>query len=317
MIHHRLFAFVKCLLHIRKTDVLRASHPTPKEADMEPRFPPPATLFAKGAPTPHVASLEAYEKMYKESIQDPDAFWGRMANELISWSRPFSHIRSGSWKEGDWTWFADGELNASYNCVDRHARADPDKTAIIWESDEPGEHEYISYGKVLAEVSKAANMLKSLGVGKGDRVALYMPMVPEALYAMLACARIGAVHCVIFAGFSSDAIRDRIQDSGAKVVITADEAKRGGKIHGLKLTVDRAVAECPSVEKVVVFRRTGEFSIPMVKDRDVWWHDEMVKQRPYCPPEAMNPEDPLFILYTSGSTGKRGLIWSAVRLRFY
>jgi acetyl-CoA synthetase len=155
--------------------------------------------------------------MYKESIKDPEAFWGKMANELITWTKPFKKVRAGGWQQGDFTWFTGGELNVSYNCVDRHAEKDPSKTAIIFEGDEPGEHRYISYGEVLAEVSKAANLLKSWGIKKGDHVAIYMPMVPEAVYAMLACARIGAVHCVVFAGFSSDALRDRIRDCGAKV----------------------------------------------------------------------------------------------------
>lgn len=154
-------------------DIFKASHPTPKEADAEPIFPPPANLFNKKNPTPHVASLEAYEKLYKQSIQDPEAFWTKMSDELISWTVKPKQVRAGNWKEGDFTWFTGGQLNVAYNCVDRHAEKNPDKTAIIWESDEPGEHEYISYGKVLAEVSKAANMLKSYGIKKGDHVAIY------------------------------------------------------------------------------------------------------------------------------------------------
>jgi acetyl-CoA synthetase len=284
-------------------NLFKDSHPTIKEADNEPRFPPPSSTVK-----PHL-NKATYEKMYKESIQDPGKFWGDMAKDLLEWSTPFKAARHGTSEHGDFSWFLGGELNACYNMVDRHALKNPEKVALIWESDEPGEHVNITWGEVLAEVSKLANLFKSYNLKKGDTVAIYMPMVPEALYSMLACSRLGLVHCVVFAGFSSDALRDRIQDSGAKVVMTSDQSKRGGKVHALKETVDRAVLECPTVEKVIVHRRTGEFGIPMHKDTDVYYHEAVQSQRPYCPPVAMHPEDPLFILYTSGSTGKpKGLV---------
>ncbi|KAI9027859.1 acetyl-coenzyme A synthetase [Hyaloraphidium curvatum] len=255
-------------------------------------------------PKAHVSSLEEYQKMHEQSIKDPKEFWRKIASEEISWFRPFSTVFSGSFVDGDVAWFHDGYLNVAYNCVDRHAFKNPDKVAIIWESDEPGQHVHITYGELLKQVSLAANMLKANGVKKGDTVIIYLPMVPEAVYAMLACARIGAVHSVVFAGFSAEALRDRIQDLGCKVVITADQGMRGGKPTHLKKITDQALLECPLVEKCIVFQRTGDFDVPIHKGRDIWWHEEIAKQRPYCPPEMMNAEDPLFVLYTSGSTGK-------------
>ncbi|KAI8812561.1 hypothetical protein BJ742DRAFT_24203 [Cladochytrium replicatum] len=251
---------------------------------------PPSQMLQKIRP--HVSSLDEYRKLYRRSI------------EVLTWITPFTRVSAGSFQEGDLAWFIGGRLNACYNAVDRHAIATPDKTAIIWDADEPGNHEHISYKQLLQDVSRFANVLKKYGVKKGDAVAIYMPMVPEAVIAMLACARIGAVHSVVFAGFSADALRDRILDAGCKILITADQGKRGGKNIQLKRIADEALKECPTVEKVIVYQRTGDPSVAFHAPRDVWWHEEIVNQRPYCPCEAMDSEDPLFMLYTSGSTGK-------------
>jgi len=226
-----------------------------------------------------------------------------MANNMLSWDSPFKTVSSGSFVNGDAAWFLEGKLNASYNCVDRHAAADPDKAAIIYEADEPGEGRIISYGELLREVSKLAWTLKQMGVKKGDTVAVYLPMIPEAVVALLACTRVGAIHSVVFAGFSSDSLRDRIIDAKSKVVLTSDEGKRGGKVIGTKKIVDDALKKCPDVKNVLVFKRTGA-EVPMTEGRDFWWHEETEKWPAYCPPEPMSSEDPLFLLYTSGSTGK-------------
>lgn len=241
--------------------------------------------------------------MYKESIEKPDEFWGKMARELLTWQQDFQTVHSGSFAGGDNAWFLEGRLNASYNCVDRHAVKDPNKTAIIYESDEPGEGRKISYGELLREVSRLAYVLKEMGVRKGDTVALYLPMIPEAVFAFLACSRIGAIHSVVFAGFSSDSLRDRIIDAESKVVITTDEGKRGGKNIGTKKIVDEALKQCPDITGCLVFKRTGA-DVPWTKGRDLWWHEEVEKYPNYIAPESMNSEDPLFLLYTSGSTGK-------------
>ncbi|CAG8634036.1 13045_t:CDS:2 [Ambispora leptoticha] len=254
-------------------------------------------------PTPYVNSMEQYQKLYKESITHPTLFWGKLAKDMLHWHKPFETVVSGGFLEGDVTWFAEGELNATYNCVDRHAKENPDKIAIIYEADEPDQSRYISYGVLLRDVCRLANTLKSLGLKKGDTVAIYLPMVPEAVVAFLACARLGIIHSVVFAGFSAEALRDRIQDASSRLVITADEGRRGGKTIHTKKIVDTAVKECPTVEHVLVFRRTGS-EIPFKAPYDLWWHEELEKHRPYCVPEVMNSEDPLFLLYTSGSTGK-------------
>ncbi|MDX1706789.1 acetate--CoA ligase [Pseudidiomarina sp.] len=248
----------------------------------------------------------AYEAMYSESLKDPEGFW-REQGQRISWFSPYKTISDTCFTAGDVhiKWFEEGTLNASYNCIDRHLAERADKTAIIWEGDDPGSSNEISYKELHTEVSRFANGLKKLGVGKGDRVAIYMPMVPAAVYAMLACARIGAVHTVIFAGFSPNAIADRVNDCGVKVIITADEGRRGGKCTPLKANVDEALknGRCPSVTHVVVCQVThGE--VNWNDSRDIWWH-QLVKDVPAeCQPEVMKAEDPLFILYTSGSTGK-------------
>ncbi|RIB03022.1 acetyl-coenzyme a synthetase [Gigaspora rosea] len=271
-------------------------------------YPVPECIKSRN-PAPHVSSIEQYKETYEKSIKNPTEFWGNLAKELITWNTPFQTVLSGSFEHGDITWFREGQLNASYNCVDRHALKNPDKVAIIYEADEPGQDRKITYGELLRDVCRFANVLKAHGVKKGDTVAIYMPMVPEAVVAFLACARLGAIHSVVFAGFSSDSLRNRILDASSRFVITADEGCRGGKIINTKKIVDEALLGCPGVERVFVFRRTGSSSVPFSSPRDVWWHEEVEKQRPHCPPEIVNAEDPLFILYTSGSTGKpKGLL---------
>ncbi|KAG9801964.1 acetyl-coenzyme A synthetase-like protein 1, partial [Aureobasidium melanogenum] len=220
---------------------------------------------------PHLDGLDHYRELWKESVEQPDKFWGRMARELLTWERDFQTVHSGSLANGDNAWFVEGRLNASYNCVDRHAFKNPDKTAIIYEADEVNEGRKISYGELLREVSKLAYTLKQMGVKKGDTVALYMPMIPEAVIAFLACSRIGAVHSVVFAGFSSDSLKDRIIDADSKVVITTDEGRRGGKLIGTKKIVDDALSKCPGIKHCLVYKRTGA-DVPMTEGRDLWWH---------------------------------------------
>ncbi|BGP34062.1 acetyl-coenzyme A synthetase 2 [Rhodotorula toruloides] len=233
-----------------------------------------------------------------------------MAKEHLYWHRPYTTVQAGSFTAGDVQWFPEGGLNVSYNCVDRWAYKHPNKTAIIWEADEPGQHVELTYEQLFQEVCRTANILKSYGVKKGDTVAIYLPMVPEAAIAFLACARLGAIHSVIFAGFSAESLRDRIVDAKSRVVITTDEGKRGGKTIATKSIVDAALTECPLVEHCLVLKRTGG-NIKWTEGRDHWWHEEKDKVQPYCPVEIVSSEDPLFILYTSGSTGKpKGVVHS-------
>ena len=249
---------------------------------------------------------DEYEKLYNESINDPTAFWAKLAKN-IDWIVPFSSdsIRKVNFSKNnvEIKWFYDGKLNVSHNCIDRHLKEKGDKTAIIWEGDNPKEQKHISYKELHEEVSLMANVLKSQGVKKGNRVTIYMPMIPEAAYAMLACARIGAIHSVVFGGFSPGSLADRIIDCDSNHLITADEGIRGGKFIPLKSNVDKALERCPKVKNVLVVRRTGNH-INMSSGRDVWWHEEKLLASEECLPELMEAEDPLFILYTSGSTGK-------------
>jgi len=245
-----------------------------------------------------------YQTMYRRSMMDPDGFWAEQAQRL-DWIKPFTQVKNTSFAPGAVSirWYEDGTLNVSANCIDRHLETKSSRTAIIWEGDDPSEQRHITYAELHAEVCRFANVLKGLGVSKGDRVTIYMPMIPEAAYAMLACARIGAVHSVVFGGFSPDSLAGRIQDCESEVVVTADEGLRGGRKVPLKANVDVALGKCPGVRSVLVVRRTGS-AIAMSEGRDHWYHDAAAKVSPDCPPEEVGAEDPLFILYTSGSTGK-------------
>ncbi len=265
-------------------------------------FPPMETDYPIA--NAHVNGFEAYQTQYAESIQDPEAFWAEIA-ERLTWYQKWHTVRDYDFVNADIKWFEGGTLNACYNCLDRHVEAGHgDATAIIWEGNDPSEDKTFSFSELLAEVKKFANVLKDQGVEKGDRVCIYLQMVPELAIAMLACARIGAIHSIVFGAFSAESLRDRINDSACKMLITQDTAMRGPRSDiPMKANADAAVAECPSIEKVVVVKRT-EDDVDFDASRDIWWHEAMADADAECEPEVMDAEDPLFILYTSGSTGK-------------
>ncbi len=252
--------------------------------------------------TTHITA-EQYESMYQNSIDNPDAFWSEQANHFLSWEKKWHTVQDWNYTTGNIKWFEGAKLNSCYNCVDRHLKTRADQVAIIWESDDPNKSEEITYRQLHTKVSQFANILKKRNVKKGDRVCIYMPMIPEAAYAMLACARIGAVHSVVFGGFSPESIKDRILDSDCQIVITADEGVRGGKSIPLKANTDIAVAQCPNIHTVLVVQHT-KGKVDWNDKHDVWYHEELATVSDNCPVEIMDAEDPLFILYTSGSTGK-------------
>ena len=266
-------------------------------------FPPPPDFAAKA----HIRSMAEYEALYQRSVEDPTGFWTDAASEL-EWFTPFTSVIEG--EMGAATWFNGGKLNLSHNCVDRHAKTSPDKVALLWEG-EPGEIRRITYAELLDQVQRFANVLKSLGVNKGDRVAIYMGMCPELAIALLGCARIGAVHSVIFGGFAAHAIVDRVNDSQCVAILTQDISFRRGTEVKLKAIVDEALPKCPSIKSVVVYQRgtvkgapATQTPVTMTEGRDLWWHEAMAKADAHCPAEPMDSEDPLYILYTSGTTGK-------------
>ncbi len=248
-------------------------------------------------------SQEDYQRLYRQSVDQPDTFWAEQAKGFLDWITPWHTVQHSDIHTGAAQWFAGGQLNVSYNCIDRHLAQRADQPAFIWEGDDPTNSSTITYRQLHQNVCRLANVLKSRGVNKGDRVCIYMPMIPEAAYAMLACTRIGAVHSVVFGGFSPDALRDRILDADCRTVITADEGVRGGKPVALKQNVDKALASCPNVSTVVVVQRTGA-AVNWSEDRDLNYQQAVDAASDDCPPEPMDAEDPLFILYTSGSTGK-------------
>jgi len=261
-------------------------------------YPVPANLAAQA----HL-NKEQYDAMYKASVEDPDGFWSEQATAFLDWIEPFTQVRDNDMAKGEINWFINGKLNVSVNCIDHHLPARADQIAILWEGDEPGTERQITYQELHDHVCEMGNVLRDRGVKKGDRVCIYMPMIPEAAFAMLACARIGAVHSVVFGGFSPDSLKDRILDSDCQVVITSDESVRGGRNFPLKVNTDVAVAQCPNVHTVLVVKRTGG-DVDWAEGRDIWYHEAIEKVAKECEPEAMDSEDPLFILYTSGSTGK-------------
>ena len=261
-------------------------------------YPAPAAL----ASSAHIGASQ-YAAMYDSSINDPDAFWAGQAEQFVTWFRKWDKVQDWDYDRVDIKWFAGAKLNVAYNCLDRHLETRGDDVAIIWEGDDPAVDKKITYRKLHREVCRFANVLKARGVAKGDRVSIYMPMIPEAAVAMLACARIGAVHSVVFGGFSPEALKDRILDSDCRVVVTADETVRGGRTTPLKANTDKALEQCPDVHSVIVVKRSGA-DVAWTGGRDVWYHEQVEQAADDCPPEEMDAEDPLFILYTSGSTGK-------------
>ncbi len=265
-------------------------------------FPPSETLYP--IVNAHVSSLEAYKELYAESVKDPDAFWERIA-ERLTWYQKWQTVSEYDFVKAQIKWFEGGTLNACYNCVDRHVEnGHGEDTAIIWEGNDPKEDQKYTYNELLVEVKKFSNVLKSNGIAKGDRVCIYLQMIPELAIAMLACARIGAIHSIVFGAFSAEALRDRINDSECKMLITQDTAMRGARSDiPMKANADAAIVECPSIASVVVVKRTGD-TVDFDSSRNVWWHEAMDDADTECEPEEMNAEDPLFILYTSGSTGK-------------
>jgi acetyl-CoA synthetase len=246
---------------------------------------------------------DTYQEMYQRSITDADGFWGDQASLFLDWQKPWNKVSEADLPNGNVTWFSGGQLNVSVNCIDRHLPERAQQTAIIWEGDEPNNDEHITYQQLSDSVCQLANGLRERGVKKGDRVCIYMPMIPEAAYAMLACARIGAVHSVVFGGFSPQSLKDRILNSDCQTLITADEGLRGGKKVALKANAEKALESCPSVHTVVIVRKTGA-EVPWQEGRDIWYDELTAAQSTNSEPATMEAEDPLFILYTSGSTGK-------------
>ncbi|MFA5801875.1 MAG: acetate--CoA ligase [Thermoleophilia bacterium] len=266
------------------------------------QFPPPSAFSDQA----HIGSMDQYEEIYQRSIDDPEGFWADMAEEHLVWQRKWDKVLEYDFHKPEISWFIGGRLNVSYNCLDRHLTTwRRNKAALVWESDS-GQYRTFTYEQLSMEVNRFANVLKKHGIVRGDRISIYMPMIPELAVAMLACARIGAIHSIVFGGFSAGSLADRIRDCGARMLITSDVGMRGGRMVPVKANADEALIECPTVEKVIVVERVSGSVTQIQEGRDSWWHDEMAAADidNYCPPEEVDAEDPLFILYTSGSTGK-------------
>ena len=255
----------------------------------------------KDGNNPFIENIDEYKNLYEQSINNPSKFFSNLAKEDLSWIKDFTSVHNEEF--ANTKWFEGGKINISVNCIDRHLKDNPDKIAVIWEGDNPNDSKELSFQELHDEVCKFANVLKDLGVKKGSRVCIYMPMILEAAFAMLACTRIGAIHSVVFGGFSPESLKDRILDANCEMVITADEGLRGGKVVPLKSNVDEALEKCPDVRNTLVIKRTGG-SIAWNESRDVWYEEISRGMATICEPEPMDSEDPLFILYTSGSTGK-------------
>ncbi|MGC1454160.1 MAG: acetate--CoA ligase [Nitrospirota bacterium] len=283
----------------------------------EKRVFPPSKEFSQKA---HIKSMKEYEQLYKRSVDEPEKFWGEMADKNLTWYTKWSKVLDYDFHKPYIKWFVGGKLNASVNCLDRFINTPTrNKAALIWEAD-GGTYKTFTYQQLYYEVNRFANVLKKKGIKKGDRVTIYLPMIPELAISMLACARVGAIHSVVFGGFSAKAMRDRIQDCQSSMVITADEGVRGGRYVPLKANADEAILECPTVKDMIVVQRAGTGKINMEPGRDAWWHEEMAGQdiTNYCEPEKMDAEDPLFILYTSGSTGKpKGVLHTTAGYMLY
>ena len=260
---------------------------------------------------------DQYAQMYRQSIEQPDDFWAEQADNFLHWFKKWDTVSDCDFNKGHIRWFEGGQLNAAYNCLDRHLESKGDKIALIWESDDASEVRKFTYRELHAEVCRLSNVLKDRGVSKGDRICIYMPMIPEAMVAALACARIGAIHSIVFGGFSPEALKDRILDSDCQVVITADEGPRGGKNVPLKKNADAAMVSCPDVHTCVVVQRTGN-PVSMDAPRDIWYHEATAAVSADCPAEVMDAEDPIYILYTSGSTGKpKGVVHTTAGYLLY
>ena len=285
---------------------------SPVQPRHEPVYP-----VAKAAEAGALITADLYRDMYARSVRDPDGFWGDLAGDFLQWDRRWDQVGDWDFNTARIDWFRGGRLNVSVNCLDRHLADHGERIAILWEGDEPGEQRQLSYRELHEAVCRFANVLKDKGVRRGDRVCLYLPMIPEGAVAMLACARIGAVHSVVFGGFSAEALKDRINDAGCRVVVCTDEGRRGGKPVPLKANVDEALRGCPEVESLFVVRHTGG-AIDWVEGRDHWYHELTAAAAPDCPPESMEAEDPLFILYTSGSTGQpKGVVHTTAGYLLY